>query len=159
MCVGSEFEAQMNEISFAHNTNKILPTLIFHSNPKIFQFINVPIYSAIYSGTKDVLKAHVKKRHAGHPPDWINIRLDWFYQCNVHATASLENVPSILKDEMDIRKISTRKQLEKTMMMYPKQIAQKHGRQMKSKKHGTYHQNEIFDMKKILTKIMFDDKF
>ena len=154
-----EFETQMNKLSIAHNSNKILPTLIFHSNPKIFQFINVPNYSAIYSDTKDVLKAHVKKRHAGDPPEWINIRLDWFYQCNVHATASLENVPSILKEEMTIRKISTRKQLEKTMEMYPKQIAQKHGRQIKLNKNRTNHKYKSFDMKDILTKIMFDEKY
>ena len=133
---------------------KVFPTLIFHSNPKIFQFLNVPIHSAIYCDSKNVLRSHVKQRHAKEPQGWLNIRLNWFYQCNVQATASLDNVPSSLRQDMGVCKISSTKQLEKTMMMYPQSIAQKHDNKMKVSLLTPLEEDQSIDMKTIICKII-----
>ena len=96
--------------------------LIFHSNPKVFQFLKVPIYSTIYCEKKEVLKTHVAQRHTTQPPGWIDIRLDWFYQCNIQATAALDNMPLIFTEDLVVQNVSSNKELEITMEMYPENV-------------------------------------
>ena len=148
-----EFEQQLCGI---HET---LPILIFHSNPKIFQFLNIPIYSAIYCDKKDILKNHVIKRHADQPQSWINIRLNWFYQCNIQATASLANIPHILSRDLIINKISSCKQLEHEMMMYPEKIGQRSGNGSRPITLEFSKEDSLHDMREILNKIVSNKKF
>ena len=100
--------------------------LIFHSNPKIFQFLNIPIYSAVYCNSKAVLRTHVEQRHQLDPFGWIDIRLDWFYQCNVQATVALEKLPSKLRKDLIVYKVYSNKQLETRMSKFPDALAQRY---------------------------------
>ena len=108
--------------------------LIFHSNPKIFQFLKVPIYSTIYCEEKEVLRNHVAQRHAKQPPGWIDIRLDWFYQCNIQATAALDNIPHIFTEDLVIHNVSSNKELEAAMEMYPENVSRQFGNKEQPKK-------------------------
>ena len=98
-------------------------TLIFHSNPKIFQFLRIPIYSALYCDSKEVLRKHVEQRHVGQPPGWVDIRLDWFFQCNVQSGVALDNVPDDLTKDLVVCKVSSNNELENTMMWFPEKIS------------------------------------
>ena len=101
--------------------------LIFHSNPKVFQFLKVPIYSTIYCEKKEVLKTHVVQRHSTQPPGWIDIRLDWFYQCNIQATAALDNMPLIFTEDLVVHNVSSNDELEVAMEMYPENVCRQYG--------------------------------
>ena len=143
-----KFEQQLGGI------RETSPILIFHSNPKIFQFFNISIYSAIYCDKKDILKNHVIKRHADKSQGWINIRLNWFYQCNIQATASLANIPHILSRDLIINKVSSCKQLEHEMMMYPEKIGQRSGNGRTPIALGFSKEDSLLEMRKILNEIV-----
>ena len=127
-------------------------------NQTILQFLNIPIYSAIYCNKKDVLKDHVVKRHAEQPQGWINIRLNWFYQCNIQATASIANIPNSLRKGLVINKISSCKQLETEMMMYPAKIGQRVRNKRRPSTLEFSKEDSLHGVKEILNKIVSNKK-
>ena len=157
-----EFEQQLDQNLISldeikdNHIHETLPILIFHSNPKIFQLLNIPLYAAIYCDKKEVLKDHVVKRHADQPQGWINIRLNWFYQCNIQATASIANMTQSLRRGVIISKITSCKQLEREMMMYPAKIRQRSGNESRPITLEFFKEDSVHDMRAILNKIVYN---